>query len=697
MDIDIDIDIDTRHEKRQNMNDNDQPESTIKNGHHQPLAVSPLSSFECSKWPGFGGRPVSLSGIEFDKQLDRISQWIDKWDHDQRCSVLELLIQRSDYSQIELLNSVMSPALHRDFIYSARKDYPTNHFIPISTHYTRRIKARHPVTSFYRMKSAYLQEIKEINMTSTERLPQLVQSKRVRTTDSAGRSDVSSQDTDVQLPYISSTESSETTDSSVNNRSLIEDSLKGPACLRFVNMAPQRHIQAEKSYMSDDFIHAWKKRRKTNNTQKRTRENKAISRGLRLVHWYTNMWDDMRRKEFLHKLILKLDARQHYFMSSFLSIKRHRDFITLLPENVALKILGYLSPKELCIAAKVSKKWKIMCGHNELWKAKCAEVKLEFPQKKLSRNPVWKKLYKQGLSSRRNWLHGRCKIIDVKGHANNVLSVIFDDKGKRLVSGSLDQTIRIWNVNTGTLLYTLEGHSRGIWSLQFFTADFLISGSYDCSIKIWNLRTGVAVRTIFGHDGPVWALASKTKLMVSGSQDTTAKIWEVTRCYLKHTLRGHTGAVYTVDLSDDETWVLTGSTDRTVRLWRTDNGSCVTVISASQSTSIMSVSYSRGFMACSYGHHISIYNMATGELIRSYHEHHKRIESIKLKISDPVIGEGILITGGKDNMVKYWDITLDNSLHTFIGHTNQINCITFDELRIASASYDHSIKIWDFS
>ena len=63
-----------------------------------------------------------------------------------------------------------------------------------------------------------------------------------------------------------------------------------------------------------------------------------------------------------------------------------------------------------------------------------------------------------------------------------VLSVIFDNK--KMATGSLDRTIRLWDLRDGRCTQVLRGHHKGIWCLSFFTKTLLISGSFDTTIRV---------------------------------------------------------------------------------------------------------------------------------------------------------------------------------------------------------------------
>ncbi|KAJ1309824.1 hypothetical protein OPQ81_006589 [Rhizoctonia solani] len=93
-----------------------------------------------------------------------------------------------------------------------------------------------------------------------------------------------------------------------------------------------------------------------------------------------------------------------------------------------------------------------------------------------------------------------------------------------LISGSLDNTIRIWDVESGKARKTLFGHIEGVWSVQ---SDKLrvVSASHDRTIKVWNHGDGTCVATLVGHRGAVTCLALGDDKIVSGSDDGDIRVW----------------------------------------------------------------------------------------------------------------------------------------------------------------------------
>lgn len=113
-----------------------------------------------------------------------------------------------------------------------------------------------------------------------------------------------------------------------------------------------------------------------------------------------------------------------------------------------------------------------------------------------------------------------------QGHTEAVWSVSFSPDGNQVVSGSLDGTICIWDVETGQIVAgPFEGHTDAVYSVVFLSdGKHIVSGSGDQTVRIWDAKTGQIVAAPFeGHTGAVYSVASLPdgKQVVSGSQDRT--------------------------------------------------------------------------------------------------------------------------------------------------------------------------------
>src|SRR5207237_1009781 len=80
---------------------------------------------------------------------------------------------------------------------------------------------------------------------------------------------------------------------------------------------------------------------------------------------------------------------------------------------------------------------------------------------------------------------------ELHGHANAVTSVSFSPDGTRIVTGSWDQTAKVWDVRTGTALLELKGHAGSLSSVAFSPNGMrVVTGSFDKTARIWDARTG---------------------------------------------------------------------------------------------------------------------------------------------------------------------------------------------------------------
>jgi len=164
-------------------------------------------------------------------------------------------------------------------------------------------------------------------------------------------------------------------------------------------------------------------------------------------------------------------------------------------------------------------------------------------------------------------------IIDVfEGHTNSVNSIAFSQDGKRIVSGSYDQTIRVWDAETGEVVVgPLEGHTNSVKSVAFSQdGKRIVSGSRDHTIRVWDAETGeVVVGPLEGHTNSVNSVAFSQdgKHIVSGSDDQTIRVWDAeTGEVVIGPLEGHTDSVNSVTFSQDARCVISCSDDHTIHI-----------------------------------------------------------------------------------------------------------------------------------
>ncbi|KIM29936.1 hypothetical protein M408DRAFT_22388 [Serendipita vermifera MAFF 305830] len=281
----------------------------------------------------------------------------------------------------------------------------------------------------------------------------------------------------------------------------------------------------------------------------------------------------------------------------------------------------------------------------------------------------------------------------INGHTSPVISVSFSPDGTRIVSGSVDKTVRVWDAETGeTVMELLEGHSGPVNSVSFsLDGTCIVSGSDDNTIRVWDADTGEAmIGPLEGHTGGVWSVSFSPDgtRIVSGSSDKTIRVWNIeTGETVIGPLKGHTDPVLSVSFSPDGTRVVSGSDDETLRIWDAETGNMATGPIRGHN------SWHTGRLWILGQHHSSL-----GCQDRRYSDgplegHRSPISSLSFSPDGTRI-----VSGSSDQTIRVWDAeTGDTVMGPLEGHTSSVTSVSFssDGTRVVSGSWDKNIRVWD--
>jgi WD40 repeat protein len=294
-----------------------------------------------------------------------------------------------------------------------------------------------------------------------------------------------------------------------------------------------------------------------------------------------------------------------------------------------------------------------------------------------------------------------------KGHTDSVWSVAVTPDGNKIISGSQDGTIKIWNLNSGNLEHTIEAHND---SVKTVCTDGLriISGSRDKTIKIWNLKTGEIVRTLSGHLKAVNAivLTRNSSKIISGSDDKTLKIWELRTGELLHTFVGNCSPVQTVTtvFAKNKEWIVYSPYNHILRVWNLETGEEEFTLGESDkvwSEKVLSIAATRDeqhVVTTSQNGTIIVWKVGTWKKECTFKGHSESIHTVAVTPDGKYIISGSSFYG----TIKIWRLdTLQNEA-TFIGHTASVLAVTVtpDGQKIISASgnslnsSEYLLKVW---
>ncbi|PHH49104.1 Cell division control protein 4 [Ceratocystis fimbriata CBS 114723] len=159
----------------------------------------------------------------------------------------------------------------------------------------------------------------------------------------------------------------------------------------------------------------------------------------------------------------------------------------------------------------------------------------------------------------------------LQGHNHSVRAIAAH--GDTLVSGSYDNTVRVWKISTGESRHILGGHNQKVYSVVLdHERNRCISGSMDSMVKVWDLETGSCLFTLEGHTHLVGLLDLREGRLVSAAADSTLRIWNPEDGACRTVLAAHTGAI--TCFQHDARKVISGS-EKAVKMWDIQSGQCV--------------------------------------------------------------------------------------------------------------------------
>lgn len=288
------------------------------------------------------------------------------------------------------------------------------------------------------------------------------------------------------------------------------------------------------------------------------------------------------------------------------------------------------------------------------------------------------------------------------GHNDIIFDIEFNKDSTKLLSASADGTAKLWNINTGTEIATLNAHSDEVTAAIFVNDSLAATASADKTIILWNLKTFQPLDTIEAHQDRITCIdaTKNSKYLVSGSKDKTLKLWNIETRQQINIYKGHDWSVVSVAFSPDGSKIASGSYDKTIKIWNTIAGDIVHTLQG-HTRSVNALKFTNDGKKLVSGDNYNVikyWNVQNGQLIHSFKSHASAINGVD--ISDI---KKYIYSGSSDKTLQRFEIQplikeedTAGKIQRFNGHTREITDIELNpyQIFIASASQDNTIKYW---
>ena len=285
------------------------------------------------------------------------------------------------------------------------------------------------------------------------------------------------------------------------------------------------------------------------------------------------------------------------------------------------------------------------------------------------------------------------------GHARkmSITSVAINNKGTKVISGSADTTVKLWNVRNGECIFTFEGHEDYITGVAFCKDGRKIaSASEDGTLKVWDIEDRECMLTCLNEERKKFtciAFSNDCTKLVSGSEDNHVKIWDTNKTDCISVLSGHLDFVRSAVFNHDDTLIVSGAEDKSMKLWNVATSECIFTFDGDGEIHSVSFSNDGTRIVSGVGDSINIWDTTSKECTCTLEGHRKQITAVAFSFDGSKV-----LSASFDKKIKMWDVNTGECISTFKGHHKPVTAIAVTNNstnKTVSVSDDGRIKIWD--
>ncbi|CAN5778721.1 NB-ARC domain-containing protein [soil metagenome] len=312
----------------------------------------------------------------------------------------------------------------------------------------------------------------------------------------------------------------------------------------------------------------------------------------------------------------------------------------------------------------------------------------------------------------------RARLGVLYGHSGLIWSLVFSPDGQWLVSAGADRDVCLWNVSNlaqgGHLVRKLAGHEDIVRGIAMHPNGHILASVIDRTIRLWDLQSGQLLHSLQGSEQQQWACAAFSPdgaYLATGSMAQDLWLWDVQTGVALHALHGHTNWVRWLAFHPNGSVLVSASNDSTVRLWQLEairkistfdvagHEDVCQMLPGANHKAYRALYSPDGNLLAIAGHRWDIQlwapNAVNGPTLQRTLQGH----------SDPILGLAfhpagkMLASSSMDQTVRLWDVGSGQSYATLQGYSNWLVEVAFspDGGTLASSGSDGTVQLWTVS
>jgi WD40 repeat protein len=296
------------------------------------------------------------------------------------------------------------------------------------------------------------------------------------------------------------------------------------------------------------------------------------------------------------------------------------------------------------------------------------------------------KAYSELYKTQNNFIKSNVKDYGLSKHFGRVGCVDFDDN--KIITGSADSSINIYDTKSGNHLKIIKGHTLGVRVLTF-DKELLFTGSYDRSINIWDSNTLKPKDVLIGHTSSVSSIVRskyQSNIIYSSGHDGAWNIWDINTGIINVRFQAHDGWISSINQYDANI-IFTGGGDEMFKIWDTRHNKCIRNYDMEFYIRTICVKNNSIYIGGKNITNIDVRNIGRHNI---YNYNDDRVLSMD-------INDQFLSAGMQSGVIKLYDFKSNKFVEKDLnGHTDMVMGIKLDDEKIVSVSADNSVRIWNF-